>query len=76
MKTLTIVIAADYGQARQYAQRSGFRNGEWLFPLKPEDMKDVATRHVVYLDGWEKRKEADALQAAANAAVERANDRP
>ena len=75
MKTLTIVIAADYGEARQYAARSGFSNCEWLFPLKPEDMKDVATKHVVYLDGWEKRKEADALKAEADAAIQRANDR-
>ena len=75
MKTLTIVIAFDYMQARQYAQRSGLRNGGWLYPLKPEDMKDVATKHVVYLDGWEKRKEADALKAAADAVLYRANDR-
>lgn len=71
MKTLTIVIAFDYMQARQYAQRSGLRNGEWLFPLKPEDLDDVATRHVVYLDGWEKQKEAEAFKTAADAAISR-----
>ena len=75
MKTLTIVIAFDYMQARQYAQRSGLRNGEWLYPLKPDDMKDVATKHVVYLDGWEKRKEAEAFKAAADAAIVRAMKR-
>ena len=75
MKHLTIVIAFDYMQARQYAHRSGLRNGEWLFPLKPDDLDDVATKHVVYLDGWEKRKEAKAFKAAADAVISRANDR-
>ena len=75
MKTLTIVLAHDYMQARQYAHRSGLRNGEWLFPLKPEDLDDVTTRHVVYLGGWEKRKEAEAFKAGADAAISRANDR-
>ena len=71
MKTLTSILAFDYMQARQYAQRSGLRNGEWLFPLKPDDMNDVATRYVVYLDGWEKRKDADAFKAAADAVINR-----
>ena len=72
MKHLTIVIAADYSQARQYAQRSGLRNGEWLFPLKSDDLDDVATKHVVYLDGWEQIKESDKFKAAADAAIMRA----